>query len=221
MSSSTADNVPTLHVPSKTGVLMSRIFRSPEALMTGYVALFIWNGPWLGSQSPTHRNGPQIVVAVLLAVFAAGGSRSARVLMITYSLLGVVATFFGSAHLGPSKPLGAILLALTCFVAEIGLLVSTPMYQRTRPGGSPDQVQGDPFLPPPTAWSVLVGVAGGLAMALVPFTDGVRETFCSAELGQPASPCWTSGYGYPIAYRFLWDKLAPQGINWGAFAADW
>lgn len=215
------DNFPTAHVPSKTGILMSRSLRSPAALMTAYVALFIWNGPWLGSEGPAHRNGVQIVVAVLLAVFAARGSRSSRVVMITYSIFGVLATFFGSANLGPSKPLGAILLALTCFLAEIGLLVSTPMYQRTRPGGSPDQVRDDPFLPWPKLWSVLTSAAGGLVMALVPFSDGVRETFCSAGRGRPASPCWTSGFGYPIAYRFPWDNLAPRGINWGAFATDW
>ena len=141
--------------------------------------------------------------------------------MITYSIVGVLAVFFGSAHLGPAKPLGTILLALTCMLAQIGLLVSSPMYQRTRPGESADQAQGDPFLPWPKMWSVLVGAVGGLAMALVPFSDGVRETLCSAGIGRPASPCQTAGFGYPIAYRFPRNNLAPRGINWAAFATDW
>jgi hypothetical protein len=133
----------------------------------------------------------------------------------------VLATFFGSANLGPSKPLGGILLGLACFLAEIGLLASSPMYQRTRPGGSPSQVQDDPFLPWPKVWSVLAGAVSGLVMALVPFSDGERETYCSAGRVQPAQPCWTSGFGYPIAYRFPWDNLAPRGFSWGAFATDW
>jgi hypothetical protein len=189
--------------------------------MAVYVVLFSWNGPWLGSEIPAHRNGFQILVAIVLAIFAVRGSRVARVVMITYSILGVLAVFFGSAHLGPAKPLGAILLALTGMLAQIGLLVSSPMYHRTRPDGYPSADQGDPFLPWPKVWSVLAGAAGGLVMALVPFSDGVRETFCSAGSGRPASPCQTAGFGYPIAYRFPWDSLAPRGINWAAFATDW
>jgi hypothetical protein len=200
---------------------MSRSLRSPAVLMAAYVALFIWNGPWLGSEIPAHRNGFQIFVAILLAIFAARGSQAARVVMITYSIVGVLGVFFGSADPGPTKPLGAILLALTCMLAQIALLVSSPMYQRTRPGGSSDQAQGHPFLPWPRVWSVLAGAAGGLAMALVPFSDGTRETLCSAGSGRPASPCQTAGFGYPIAYRFPWNNLAPRGINWAAFATDW
>lgn len=67
---------------------MSRSLRSPAVLMTAYIALFIWNRPWHGSERPASRNGMQIVVAILLAIFAARGSRSARVVMITYSIIG-------------------------------------------------------------------------------------------------------------------------------------
>jgi hypothetical protein len=201
---------------------MSRSLRSPAVLMAAYVALFIWNGPWLGSQTPASRNGFQILVAILLAISAARGSRAARVVMITYSIVGVLAVFFGSAHVAPpAQPFGAILVTLTCMLAQIGLLVSSPMYQRTRPDGCPVQVRGESFLPWPKTWSVLAGVAGGLAMALVPFSDGMRETLCSAGIGRPASPCQTAGFGYPIAYRFSWNDLAPRGINWAAFATDW
>jgi hypothetical protein len=200
---------------------MARSLRSPAVLMAAYVALFSWNGPWLGSEIPAHRNAFQILVAIVLAMFAAKGSRAARVVMITYSILGVLAVFFGSAHLGPVKPLGAILLTLTGILAQIGLLVSSPMYQRTRPDGYPSTGQGDPFLPWPKVRSLLAGAGGGLVMALVPFSDGARETLCSAGSGHPASPCQTSGFGYPIAYRFSWDDLAPRGINSAAFATDW
>jgi hypothetical protein len=189
--------------------------------MAAYVVLFSWDGPWLGSEIPAHRNGFQILVAILLAIFAARGSRTARVVMITYSIVGVLGVFFGSAQLEPPKALGAVLLTLTCILAQIGLLVSSPMYQRTRPGACPDEAQDHPFLPWPKLWSLLAGAGGGLAMALVPFSDGARETLCSAGSGHPASPCQAAGFGYPIAYRFSWADLAPRGINWAAFATDW
>jgi hypothetical protein len=39
--------------------------------------------------------------------------------------------------------------------------------------------------------------------------------------GRPASPCWASGFGYPMAYRYSWDNLAPRGIDLAVFATDW
>jgi hypothetical protein len=200
---------------------MSRILRSPAVLMAAYVALFSWNGPWLGSEIPAHRNGFQILVAILLAIFAAKGSRAARVVMITYSIAAALGVFFGGAQVEPPKALGAVLLTLTCILAQIGLLVSSPMYHRTRPGASSDEAQDLPFLPWPKLWSLLAGVGGGLAMALVPFSDGPRDTLCSAGSGHPAAPCQPAGFGYPIAYRFSWDDLAPRGINLAAFTTDW
>lgn len=200
---------------------MSRSLRSPAVLMAVYVVLFSWNGPWLGSEIPANRNGFQVLVAIILAIFAARGSRAARVAMITYSLAGVLAVFFGAADVGASKPPGALLLTLACFLAQIALLVSTPMYQRTRSGWAPGQFHGDPFLPQPRLWSVLAAAGSGLVLALVPFSDGGRETICSAGGGRPSFSCLAPGFGYPIAYRYSWDNLAPRGINLESFASDW
>jgi hypothetical protein len=199
---------------------MARSFRSPAVLMTVYVALFICGGPWLGSGGTADRNVPQIAIAVLLAVLAARGSRMARGLMITFSVLGAFAEFVGITHWGASEPLAASSLVLTCILAQIGLLVSTPMYERTRPGWSPGQPQAAPFLPQPKVWAVLATTAGGLVMALVPFSDGLRGTICSAGGVRPV-PCEAAGSGYPIAYRFPYNNLAPRGFHIAAFAADW
>jgi hypothetical protein len=113
-----------------------------------YVAAFICRGPWLGSDT-ARRNVPQVVIAVLLAALAAWGSRSARMLVTTYSVLGVFAVFISSTHWGASAPVADGFLALTCALVQIGLLVSTPMYERTRPGWSPGQLQPDSWLPWP------------------------------------------------------------------------
>jgi hypothetical protein len=210
-----------VRVPSETGTLMARSLRSPGVLMTLYVAVYIVGGPWLGSGSTGHRNVPQIALAALLAVLAARGRRSARVLMITYSLLGALAVVLGSTHWGVSEPFAAMFLVLGSVFVQIGLLVSTPMYQRTRPGWSPGQAQADPFLPWPKLWAVLISAAGGLALALVPFSDGFRQTVCSAGGVTSVQPCQAAGFGYPIAYRFAYNNLAPRGIDVAVFGADW
>jgi hypothetical protein len=64
-------------------------------------------------------------------------------------------------------------------------------------------------------------MAGGLVTALVPFSDGIRQTVCSAGGASSGQPCGAAGFGYPIAYRFAYNNLAPHGIDVAAFAADW
>jgi hypothetical protein len=159
-------------VPSATRTLMARSLRSPGALMTVYVAVFICGGPWIGSASAAGRNVPQIAIAVLLAVLAARGSRPARVLMITYTVLGAFAVFYGTTYWGASEPFAASSLTLTCALVQIGLLVSVPMYQRTRPDWSLGAFQSEQFLPWPKLWAVLASAAGGIGLALLPFSDG-------------------------------------------------
>lgn len=199
---------------------MALSLRSPAVLMTVYVAVFIYSGLWLGSGGTAHRNVPQIAIAVFLAVLAARGSRSARVLMITYSFLGAFDVFYGSTHWGAADPFAASFLALTCALVQIGLLASAPMYQRTRPGWSRGQLKTGQFLPRPRLWVVLSGTAGGLALAPLPFSDGLRETVCSANGAGSAPSCSAAGFGYPIPYRFAYNNLAPRGIVTAAFAAD-
>jgi len=196
---------------------MARSLRSPAVLMTIYVAVFAYGGPWLGSGSTAGRNLPQLAIAALLAVLAARGNRPARILMITYSIAGAFAVFYSSTHWGPSEPVAAGFVALACALVQVGLLISWPMYERTRTGWSPGQLQANQFLPWPKLWVPVSGVAGGLLMTLLPFSDGLRQTACSAS----GSSCRASGFGYPIAYRFAYNDLAPRGIAVGAFAADW
>jgi hypothetical protein len=199
---------------------MARRLRSPALLMAACVAVSICGG---------HRDLLQIASAVLLAVLVARGIRWARVLMIGYSLIGAFAVFYGSTNWGVSRPYAATYLALTCAVVQVGLLVSTPMYQRTRPGWAPGQTQAGPFLPWPKLWVALAGIVGGLALAVLPFSDGIRPALCSAAGSASAQACGAAGYGYPIAYRFYPsayqfagnNDLAPRGIDVAAFATDW
>src|SRR5215475_9519898 len=147
---------------------MARSLRSPAVVMTAYVVVFAFGGPWLGS---AQRNLPQIAIAVVLAVLAARGSGWARFLMLIYSVRGVLALFYSSTHWGPSEPIAASLLVLACALVEVALLVSWPMYDRTRPRRSAGQSSSSQFLPRPRLWVFISSVAAGLIMTLVPFSD--------------------------------------------------
>lgn len=217
---------------------MARSLRSPAVLMTVYLAVFVYAGPWLATTGNTpHRNVPEIAIGVLLAVLATQGSRAARVLMITYSAAGVFIVLFSSTHWWSTAP-SPRLSALVCVLVQIGLLVSSPMFQRTRPGWSPGQFQPGQFppaqfLPAPRMWTVLVSGGAGLATTLLPFRN-LRALPCPATNVRLAPPCLADGSGYPVAYHFdggiltlhagnaHWlYVLAPRGIEVAAFAADW
>ena len=215
---------------------MSRSFRSPAVLMIVYVGIFFLAGPWLATGTAAHRNLTQLAIAVVLAVAAARGSRAARVLMITYSALGVLINLFGSTHWwSPPVPR---LLCMVCFMLEIALLASTPMYDRTRPGRAPPpgQFRGSPWLPRPPVWTLLLSASVGLGITLLQI-DNLRAIPCPAHANVLAhTPCLADGTGYPIAYRWVsgyvqiyggndnlrWLNIAaPHGLQVAAFATDW
>jgi hypothetical protein len=209
--------------------------RSPAALMTAYVGLYLYAGPWvaLGS-APAHRNALEFVIAVVLAVLAARGSRAARVLMITFSILGVLTMLFGSTSWWSTGAVASRAEYFVCYLVQICLLLSTPMYQRTRAGWSPAWRPPTQFLPAPRLSIILASAAAGFIITLLPFA-GLRALPCRP--GHPAAhwgPCLAQGTGYPIAYRFgggifqirggnvHWlFVFAPQGIQPVEFAADW
>lgn len=138
--------------------------------------------------------------------------------MITYGILSASAVFYAATLWGASEPFATSLRILTCALVQIGLLVSAPVYERTRPGWSPGQYTGE-FLCWPRLWVVLASAAGGLVMTLLPFSDGQRPTVCSAAGARP-EPCGAFGFGYPIAYRFAYNNLGPRGIVIAAFTMD-
>ena len=213
---------------------MTQGLRSPAVLMTVYVGLFLYAGPWLGTGSPPHRNVPQALVAVLLMVLACRGSRAARALMIIYSARGVLVELFGGTHWWSAQVPGRIWY-LACYMLQIGLLVSTPMHQRTRPGWWPGRIPPARFLPAPRLWAVMTGVAAGLVVTLLPLRR-FAVVACPPGRGLAAPParCLADGTGYPIAYRFDGGILtmhanrfhwlyviAPRGIRAAALASDW
>ncbi|HKD88683.1 MAG TPA: hypothetical protein VKB62_09150 [Streptosporangiaceae bacterium] len=227
----------TFRATTGASAMSAALLRSPAVLMAVFVGLYVYAGPWLALGSGSaHRNAFQVIAAVVLAVLAFRGSRVARVLMIADSIFGIWVVLTGSPYSWSTGETAGRFAALVCYLVQICLLVSTPMYQRTRPGGSSDTRQPAQFLLAPSMWMVLVSAAVGIAVTVLPIFPGLRTVACRP--GHPVAhfgPCLAQGSGYPLTSRFSggiiqishagnvhWlNVAAPHAIQIGAFAADW
>lgn len=201
--------------------------------MSAYVGLFLYAGPWVGPGGVAHRNWVEVLVAMCLAWLACRGSRAARVLLIAYSIFGVFIVLFGSTS-SWSPDAAAVRLGLfACCLAQVCLLVSAPMYERTSPARSPDRLPPTQFLPAPRVWTVATSVVAGLIITLLPFANP-RAVACPPGHSAADGQCLAQGTGYPIAYRFdggiitmhagnvQWlNVAAPGGLQVIAFVTDW
>lgn len=214
--------------------MVRSLLRRPAVLMAAYLAVFAFAGPYLHVPAArmAHRSVAELVVAVVLAVFAARGSRAVRVMMIAYSAFGCWVMLFGSSPVW--TPILPRLLYMICYVFQIALLVSTPMYLRTRPDPVPLRSR-DPWLPVPRVWALLVSAAGGLGITLL-HLGNQRPIPCPAHVTLLAhTPCLAAGFGEPFAWTWFggytqdtadgmtrWLFVAtPSGVQVAPFAADW
>jgi hypothetical protein len=215
--------------------LWTGLLWSPALLMGVYLALFFVSvSPWLTLGNGTARvSVVQIIAAPVLAVLALRGSRVARVLMITYSLVGVWAALSANPSMWSAGAAALRFGLLACCLTQVCLLVSTPVYQRTRSGRSAEHRRLAGFLFAPPIWMVLVSVAAGIAVTLLPVA-GLRTVSCGS--GHPAAgwgACLAQGTGTPFAYSYdsgilqmSHDKVhwlfvaAPHAIQAAAFTTD-
>jgi hypothetical protein len=208
-----------------------RWIERPAVLMAGYVGIYLYVGPWSGGASAPHRTVLQFALVIALACFASRGNRLARALMLASSALGVLLTIFGSTSWWSNEAPAVRLGYFACYTAQLCLLMSAPIYQRTRPGWSRGRPSPARLLPLPRPWMAVGGVIAGVLITLLPFW-GLRPFPCPSGT-QPRTSCLAHGAGYPIAYRFNLDivqlnttgfhwlnVLAPQGIQVIPFTTD-
>lgn len=209
--------------------------RRPAVLLAVSAGISVFAGPWLRAGGVPHSHVVQVLAVVVLAVATSCGSRAARVVLISLSVTGVLIMLFDSpASAAEAVPMPRLLL-LACYLAQICLLVSTPVYARARPGWSPGRVTAGPLLPGPRLWALAAASAAGGVITALPFAS-LRPLGCPP--GHPATagrgPCLAQGTGYPVAYRFdggivqihagsfHWlFAAAPGGVQAAALAADW
>jgi hypothetical protein len=175
--------------------------------MTVYVILFAVAGPWPSSSSAAataaqlvHAVEPAaIAAAALLAWRVTRGGALARRLIIFYTGLGV-ATTVGSPGMRSGSLITLGLLAI--YVAQVALLVSTPVYNRTRRDQARPPQGAMPLWTIPPRWLLAGAVAGGLVITLISL----------GNMGlQPVPGCQARGYLAPHSAPLAWCETAAEG----------
>jgi hypothetical protein len=177
--------------------------------MSAYVVLFLIAGPW-GEVSNPSAHGPlwqapggSALVAAFLAWRVTRGGWFARSLIFLYTVQGAFAFISsGSARSGSLAGFGF----LGIYAIQVALLISTPVYNRTR---RPEERGEEPvtrlWVTPP-GWMLAAGAAVGLIVTLLYLGNMSSEAVpgCISYGYGPvtsAATCTTLAEGYPV--RFL------------------
>jgi hypothetical protein len=159
-------------------------------------------------------------LSVFLAWRVSRGGRTSRLILILTSMYSFAgAAFIGTPHWSPG-----ILALLAIFAAQVALLVSPAIYQRTRRYPAPDQVQALSMRWTPPLWLPLSALLTGLAATLVYLASMNWAAIpgcgpAGATIAQLPSRCFGLAQGYPV--RFLTAYQGTPLIDKAGFAEDW
>jgi hypothetical protein len=184
--------------------------------MTAYLILFAVAGPWPTGTFPStaaHQADPTaIVIAAFLAWRVTRGSWLARRLMLFYTICGI-AGLVNSPGMRSGSLTGLGLLGI--YLAQIALLVSTPVYNRTRknqPGRAPD---GPPPWALPPRWMPITAATAGVIITLITLgsmsfqsVPGCQAPGYLAPHSAPLAECTTMAEGYPVRYLSAMPALS-------------
>jgi hypothetical protein len=190
---------------------VARIWRKPGVLMAAYLILFGITGPWPAGSFPAtaarlaHAVDPDaIVIAAFLAWRVTRGGSLARGLIIFYTAAGI-AGLINSPGIRSGSLISLVLLAT--YLVQIALLVSTPVYNRTRKnqvGLAPD---GSRLWVLPPRWMPVSAAAAGVIMTLLflgnmsfQSVPGCQAPGYLAPHSAPLDQCATVAEGYPVHY---------------------
>ena len=221
---------------------MARYWRSPAVLMAAYVALVALAGPFSDrgnvpatvAQLDQLRNLMPILIAVFLAWRVTCGGFFSRGLMVFYTVLCVGHVVRSPAlHSGRLVPLGLLVI----YLAEIALLVSGPVYSRTRKDRGTRTPVTRLWETPP-AWLLGGAFVGGVFFTLIFLgtMDFQNVPDCIQIAGARPASCTTLAEGFPVYYLSVppsvtlnsgrkitpsnLDVFANPVINKGAAAED-
>lgn len=190
---------------------MARIWRQPGVFMIAYLILFGIAGPWPTGSSPAtaaqlaHAVDPAaILFAAFLAWRVTRGGAFARGLVIFYTAAGIEG-LLKSPGMRSGSLISLGLLAM--YLVQIALLVSTPVYNRTRKNQAGPAPNGARLWVLPPRWMPVAAAAAGVIITLL---------FLGNMSSQPVPGCQAPGYlaphsasldgcttlaeGYPIHY---------------------
>lgn len=204
---------------------MARIWRKPGVLMTAYFALFVIAGVLAGSRlsgSASHQiavdTGSPLVAAFLAWRVTRGGS-VARMLIIVWTTL-----FMLRLPWSPGMKSGSLvsLGLLAICLAQIALLVSAPIYERTRKGWADRAPVSERLWPVPRWWMAAVALAAGLIITLVSLASMDWQPVSCAAGAAPPGPCVALAQGSPVHFlSSVQDgNFSFPVINKGAAAED-
>jgi hypothetical protein len=167
-----------------------------------------------------RQSAPWLPVAAFLTWRVSRGGRVARVILIIVSGLSLA----GAAHIRSSSWSPSVLVLLAIYAAQIALLVSPAVYQRTRPATQPDPpvVASTPVKPP--LWMLLSALLAGLVVTLLYLgsMDMAAIPGCGpagATVAQLPAGCFGLARGYPVP--FLTAYQSTPVISQSALVMDW
>jgi hypothetical protein len=198
--------------PQRAGLLMTAFFLL--TLFSAPVVPYFWVGPGSPGSAQPMAAAWRWGFTAFLAWRVTRGGRISRVLLI----LGTGLTYAGAAlqlapHWTPAQ-FGKLGLS----GAELALLLSPAVFQRTRPAHWHWQAKRTRVLPPPAL--LLASLAAGLAatlLGLYRITDPATLHACDKAMA--AAQCATVTAGIPL--RWLASAPGLPSVNWAALTWDW
>lgn len=203
---------------------MSRIWRSgPGQVLVLYLVLDVIAVACAAVAHPAlpqRAQAPWLPLAAFLAWRVSRGGRPSRVILI---ILGVL-SFAGDAFIGTRSWSLLALLLLAIYAAQIALLVSPAVYQRTRRDPLSAWAATASVKSRPPLWMVLIALLAGLVVTLLYLgnMDWAAIPGCGpagAAIAQLPNRCFGLTQGYPV--RFLTAVQGTPEIDKGALIEDW